>query len=465
MHMKKILALLLFLSLASLLSADVLSVRYDEDLLYSAILKNNTDLRNAERDIYDSSLDVKDAKAKYQPDVDLTLSGTYMFEPPLGNITLSSDEILSQMGIPSGSGYQNGSFVTLYDGMDNTLYNAQITMTQPINTWGKIDLAVDLYETVESIQRIKKSDLERQLYTELMTRLYLFDCLNEVESLLIQAKEIASELIVIAEKSYMAGMILELEYLSAKIDMMELDLNISSVKSEIDSNIQALRKLTGLSDLQREEISYKRDDSILYTYKDVPLEELRMKALSTSNLSLEMASRLKSVHLIQEKIASRSMYGIPDMAIQVSAGYSTPRFPVLEAGWRQNDSFTLNITFAMQTTLWDGGDKITEKKRAESSQIRDDISYESASQTIDGLLNENYMAMSSGLVKLDYYMLKDANLESQMKNTALQADYGQKGKSDILKSRLDIITNKVEETTAKASIAANIYMISYLASN
>ena len=113
MHMKKILALLLFLSLASLLSADLLSVRYDEDLLYSAILKNNTDLRNAERDIYDSSLDVRDAKAKYQPDVDLTLSGTYMFEPPLGNITLSSDEILSQMGIPSGSGYQNGSFVEI----------------------------------------------------------------------------------------------------------------------------------------------------------------------------------------------------------------------------------------------------------------------------------------------------------------------------------------------------------------
>ncbi|MBQ2259526.1 MAG: TolC family protein, partial [Spirochaetales bacterium] len=157
--MRKVIAFLLMALSVLSLSADELSIKYDKESLYTKMLVNNTSLRNAERDIYEAHLDTKDAKANYSPDIDLTVSGTYMTEPMVGNITVSTDELLSSSGIPTST----GGYVTLFDGMDNTLYNASLTVTQPINTWGKINLAAKLYETVEGIQGMKKTDLERQL--------------------------------------------------------------------------------------------------------------------------------------------------------------------------------------------------------------------------------------------------------------------------------------------------------------
>ena len=460
--MKRFLSVLIILSIAFMLNADVLSVKYDKTALYDAMMKNNTSLRTADADIYEASLDVKDANAKYQPSVDLTISGTYMVEPPIGNITMSSDEIFSSSGTQTVPGAQNGAYVTLFDGMDNTLYNASLTVTQPVNTWGKINLASDLYKTVESLQGIKKSDLERQLSAELSTRLDVFAYLDGISELLEKAKEISSYLLSILEKSYKSGVIVESEYLEAKVMSMELDLRASELNMEKESNFQTIKTLVGISTLKYEDIVFEVDDSPLYIYANASYEELKSYALSSSNLSLQMINKLKSVHEIQEKIANRSMYGIPDMAIQVSAQYNTSRLPLAEAGWRQNDNFSLNITFAMQTTLWDGGEKISDKARAESAQNRDSISYDEALLSIESVLNENYLGMQNTLVKLDYYNLKESNLELLLSNAKLAEQYGQKGKADILQCELDIIENSIEIYMAKLGLASNVYILGYL---
>lgn len=456
--MRKVIAFLLMALSVLSLSSDELSIKYDKESLYTKMLVNNTSLRNAERDIYEAHLDTKDAKANYSPDIDLTVSGTYMTEPIVGNITVSTDELLSSSGIPTST----GGYVTLFDGMDNTLYKASLTVTQPINTWGKINLAAKLYETVEGIQGMKKTDLERQLSAELSIRLYLLCYLDQISALLSEAESYADELISIAEVSFKNGVIIEADYIDAKIQRMDLEVRKSELNSQIEANLQALRTLTGITNLKKDEILFEPEDSILYVYKDYDYQALRELALSSSNISLQMVNSLKAVHSLQEKIANRSMYGIPDMALQVSATYSTPRVPGLEAGWRQNDNFSLNFTFAMQTTLWDGGDKINDKKRAESSIIRDEISYDEAVLSIDKVLSENYNQMINNLIKLDYLNLSNSSIILSIKNTELAAKEGQKGRIDLLTSYLKRVENEIEGLMTKAGLSSNVFMISYL---
>ena len=456
--MRKVIAFLLMALSVLSLSADELSIKYDKESLYTKMLVNNTSLRNAERDIYEAHLDTKDAKANYSPDIDLTVSGTYMTEPIVGNITVSTDELLSSSGIPTST----GGYVTLFDGMDNTLYNASLTVTQPINTWGKINLAAKLYETVEGIQGMKKTDLERQLSAELSIRLYLLCYLDQISALISEAESYADELISIAEVSFKNGVIIEADYIDAKIQRMDLEVRKSELNSQIETNLQALRTLTGITNLKKDEILFEPEDSIIYVYKDYDYQALRELALSSSNISLQMVSSLKAVHSLQEKIANRSMYGIPDMALQVSATYSTPRVPGLEAGWRQNDNFSLNFTFAMQTTLWDGGDKINDKRRAESSIIRDEISYDEAVLSIDKVLSENYNQMINNLIKLDYLNLSNNSISLNIKNTELAAKEGQKGRMDLLTSYLKRVENEIEGLMTKAGLSSNVFMISYL---
>lgn len=456
--MRKVIAFLLMALSVLSLSADELSIKYDKESLYTKMLVNNTSLRNAERDIYEAHLDTKDAKANYSPDIDLTVSGTYMTEPIVGNITVSTDELLSSSGIPTST----GGYVTLFDGMDNTLYNASLTVTQPINTWGKINLAAKLYETVEGIQGMKKTDLERQLSAELSIRLYLLCYLDQISALISEAESYADELISIAEVSFKNGVIIEADYIDAKIQRMDLEVRKSELNSQIEANLQALRTLTGITNLKKDEILFEPEDSILYVYKDYDYQALRELALSSSNISLQMVNSLKAVHSLQEKIANRSMYGIPDMALQVGATYSTPRVPGLEAGWRQNDNFSLNFTFAMQTTLWDGGDKINDKRRAESSIIRDEISYDEAVLSIDKVLSENYNQMINNLIKLDYLNLSNNSIGLGIKNTELAAKEGQKGRMDLLTSYLKRVENEIEGLMTKAGLSSNVFMISYL---
>ena len=141
MKKKKTLTFLIILLISSSLFAEPYTY---EDLL-SIMNVNNLELLTQDEVIKTASIDVKDAKGNYSPSIDLTLSGTYMVNPLIDRITVSTDDILGplaqQMGVPN-------NYVTLYDGMENTLYMAQLSITQPIFTWGKITNAVKLYNKI-----------------------------------------------------------------------------------------------------------------------------------------------------------------------------------------------------------------------------------------------------------------------------------------------------------------------------
>ena len=178
--MKKLSALFLVLLLAlftgqTLFAQDgaVLSNEADKtgtmDELKISMDANNAQLAKARQTYIQSLLDVKNAKANYQPTINLLLTSTYMPNPPIGKMTISVDSLSSQLGIVV-PGAVAGEYVTLYDGMKNIYYNAGLSITQPLFTWGKIPNAVKLYTQVAEIRALAIEDTSNQLTAQLKAR-------------------------------------------------------------------------------------------------------------------------------------------------------------------------------------------------------------------------------------------------------------------------------------------------------
>ena len=195
---------------------------YTFERLKRSMESGNAKLRKATETYDQSLLDVKDAKANYQPTIELLLTTTYMPNPPIGKTSISVDELSSQLGITI-PGAASGEYVTLYKGMKDIYYNAGLTLTQPLYTWGKIPKSVELYSEIASIRALAIEDETDKLSVELKTRLTALCYMDELFSLIDETKTKADELVSMSEDAYKNGMLLKEDVTKAKISALEID--------------------------------------------------------------------------------------------------------------------------------------------------------------------------------------------------------------------------------------------------
>ena len=212
--MKKVaVSILVFMLAFSLLYADE-ETRYDFKSLLSSVERNNTDIRKADQAIAESHYDTLDAKGAYTPTIDLLISGTYMANPTLGPITINPNDI---KGLPSIAQTIFTEPLDISMKMDNNRVQGQLTITQPIYTWGKISNAVKLYERAEGLRTMERDDKLDQKETELRTRLDALYWMGSLYTLLDEIEESADRLIAIAESGAENGMLLEEDVLDVAV--------------------------------------------------------------------------------------------------------------------------------------------------------------------------------------------------------------------------------------------------------
>ena len=95
-------------------------------------MNNHPDLLKLEEEYRRSILDVKDAWWTLSPTIDLQASGTYMVKPPLGAMYINSDEIINSIQWNGQRPRNSGQRIKIYDGMEKTLYNFELALTQPV---------------------------------------------------------------------------------------------------------------------------------------------------------------------------------------------------------------------------------------------------------------------------------------------------------------------------------------------
>lgn len=446
--MKKFILFIIVLLISNTLFA---TETYNYDSLASTLRLNNTKLQAAYQDVVQAKLDTKDAKANYHPTIDLTVSGSYIINP-IGPITVNA----SELGLPYNQ------YITLYKGMENTLYQTSLSLQQPIFTWGKISNGVKALKEVESVRSLQLTDTENQLNAELKSRLSAIYYMDDIISLLNEQKSYADRLVELAHAAQEQGIMLAQEVKENEINALQVDVTLSEINAQYSSNLTALRTMTGLLDLTREDISYIPDEESFYSLAKEDRNALIKSATSQSQPTLQMLSHMQSAMEYSEKVSKASVYWKPDFALQVSASYGGSRLPLVETDWYRQDDYNGMVTVAFKTTVWDGGKALNNIKRSESNVANAVISRDEAINTIITTLSEQFANQDMAIAKISYLDLKEETLVSKVEQKILLQSYGNASEADVLNAQIELTTCRLERLQEKLKLAQASYLIEYL---
>jgi outer membrane protein TolC len=415
---------------------------------------NNSELKILNQEYQQSLIDVKNAKAGLGPTIDLTVSGTYFLNPPIDSIVLNVDDILNSISWPeSYSPTQTGQYITLFDGMENTFYSFQLDVTQPIYTWGKLKTAIKLYEKVSEIKLLQISSKEKQLQTELNTRIVSLFYLLQIENLLKTQDELANKLVKISEDAQKNGLLLNQDVLEAKINAQQINIVQQEIKEQFFNLLLSIQKMTGNQNLSLEDINFIPDENKFYEFANQDRKELLEKALDTKQETFTILKNLEQISQFSTQIAQASVYWKPDFALKMSLGYGGSRFPFIETDWFRQDDYTTNFTVALKTTVWDGGKKLNEIKKNQSKEETANINYTDAELSIKQKLQEQFNIIDLALSKIEYQKLKIETLDSKIKQQEQLFNSGYGSEKDLLQAKIDRNTAEIELVQNKLSLA------------
>ena len=436
---------------------------YSIDDLQQHMETSNPDLLSLQEEYRRSRLDVKDAWAGLGPAVDLQLSGTYMFNPPVGALYLSVDDVLDSISWPSGlKPSSGGQYVKIYDGMEPTLYNFQLSITQPVFTWGKLENAVILYSKIAEIKKSQLESKQSQMATELKTRLVTLWYLRRIQELIDEERDYALRLVEVSEDAAKSGMLLPQDALDAKIQAKELDIALQDIQEQLNNQILELRRDTGIEDLELNQIDFEFDEAEFDGLIKSDRNALEESALSEDRNSIKMVTELRDVNKLAEKIAKGAVNWKPDVALQASVAYGGSRLPLVEPNWLRKDDYSVNLSIGIKTTIWDGGKKVRDVSRKISETKSAEINQQDVQGEIKKTLSSNWNTIDVCTMKIDYQDLKISSAESKIQQNELVFSTGYGSETDLLSAKIDRCNQKIEKLRLSLSRAVSCLTILYL---
>ena len=438
---------------------------YSLQTLQTATEQNHPDLLKLQEEYRRSVLDYKDAKAGLGPSIDLQVSGTYMLNPPIDDITINVDNIIDAIQWNGLKPAKRGQYIKVYDGMENTFYNFELTLTQPLFTWGKVTNAIKLYKQISEIKQTQIENQSAQIQTELKTRLLSLYYLNKILEILDEEQTYTDRMVKVSSDAEESGMLLHQDVVDAKIQAKELEIAKQDLLEQMNNQLLELQRITGLEDLSAENINYDFVPELVESFDtllNTGHEQLESEVLSGNQSAIKMITKLQEVSQTAEKIARGYENWKPDVALQMSGGYSGSRFPLLETNWRRKDDYSLNISIGLKTTIWDGGKKVRDVSRKMSEVKTADINKIDTRSTISKNFNSQWNAAQVCTMKIEYQDLKIESATSKINQKQQIYESGYGSETDVLSAKIERCNAQIEKEKQALSRAVACLTIEYL---
>ncbi len=480
--MKKILlSLMVSLLLALPVTADDAAPYTYQDLSESLSL-NNTSVLAAVENYKTALLDVKDAKANFHPQIDYTLAASYVLNHQ--TMTIDTGSVLDSLPTnmlyiynPAFSALGNDSHMPLSDLLTNPLassmfpssvdmpidinapyLNAEISLVQPVYTWGKLTNSVRMNEEIASARALQITDTEDQMDTQLKASLASLYYIRQMLTVLEEMQADADELLELAQGSSSTGVLLETDVASARVSAKQIGLTRTQLESQADIIVSSIEVLTGISGLTADMIDYTPDEAYYRELAEADRTMLELQATSNSQATMQMLTHMANAASYGLDAAKGSMYAVPDIALSVGANYSAP----LNASFVDGSSWGVTVAVALQGSIWDGGKKLNDQERAESATNSARIAREEAAGTIRTTLAQNFADMDVALAGIEYQDASIALLESELDLEEARLELGASSRSTVLEKRLELNQARIEKIQHQITLAGCACTIEYL---
>ena len=429
------------------------------DDLVTALENNNTTLLQSIEDYRSATLDVKDAKANYHPQITYTLAGSYVYNHQV--MELDTDPIkklISDNPVIGMIGLDIPNELDMPITVSDPYFNAQISLVQPIWTWGKVGSSVEMYEEIESARALQIGDTEKRLITELKAYLASLYYLEKIDNVLSELQADSQELVTLAQDSSDAGALLAVDAAKARVTASQIDVSRTQIQTQMESILTSIETLTGINDITADMIDFIPDENYFKEMAETERTMLLAMATGGSQASMQMLTHMINAAQAASKAADRSMYWYPDIALSVSANYTAP----MTSKWADNSSWGVTVAVGLQGTLWDGGKKLNDQDRAESAAASAQISRNEAVSTIKTTLTENLNTIDLALANIDYQKSNIELLTSELELEEKKLELGASSRSDVLNKRIELNQARIEEITNRISLASAVYTVEYL---
>ena len=438
---------------------------YTLDTLLDATKHNHPELLKLQEEYRRSLLDVKDAWWNLGPTVDFQASGTYMVNPPVGAMYINTDDIINSIRIDGQRPQSRGQRIKVFDGMESTLYNFQVDVTQPVFTWGKITNAIKLYRQISQIKQTQITQQTEQLETELKTRLLSLFYMNRILEILDEEQSYADRMVQVSESAEQTGMLLHQEVVDAKIQAKELEIAKQDLLEQINDQLLELGRITGIEAITADEIDYAFVDQVVESF-DKLLQtdsvEIENQVLSGNQSSIKMLTQLENVSKTAEKISRGAENWKPDFALQMSSSYSGSRVPLVEPNWLRKDDYSVNISVGLKTTIWDGGKKVRDVSRKVSEVETAELNKLDARSELSKTFNSQWNAAQVCTMKIEYQDLKIESATSKIEQKQQMYESGYGSETDVLSAKIERCNAQIEKEQQALARAAACLTIEYL---
>lgn len=426
--------------------------------LHEALLSNNPDIKKARAEVSKALLDVKDAKAGYTPTIDFTVTGSYIANP-IDPIRINLSDYVN-----SGLLGTNNDYITVFGGQESMYYQFSLQLTQPIFTWGKLSMAVQIYQAIYEARVLQLEDVIEQAETELSTRVAALHFLLQIQSLLQDQLQITARLVQLADDAYANGMMLATDALGVKVQARQLDVAKSQIDQQVLLMMTNIRNLTGLEALESSDIVFDESsfEASLENLLASDYAALVSKCLSDARTNFQLLSKMSEIAKLSNGIAGASVNWKPDFALVVNADYSGSRLPLVETDWYGKDDWSATITVAMKTTLYDGGKAVRNVNRTADDVSSAQIDIQSAKAKIRATVDENWTNMAVCMAQMEYQTALEAQLDSQLEVKKKLLDTGYGSESDYLQVQLERNNCEIQILQTRISLATALNTLLYL---
>ena len=454
--------------------ADDTKLTYDD--LRASMSVNNTALLSAGEEYTSALIDVEDAKSNYHPQIGYTVAGSYVLNHQTMDLDLGGIKEWARgqepvkietniMGRPTSVPFAMSSITdTLPDSynmvvdVSDPYLSASISLVQPIYTWGKVTSNVKMNEEIAQAKALQIGDTQAQLDAQLKASLASLYYLKDFDDILQEMKSDADELVDIARSGSEAGVALSQDVAQAQVGAKQLELAIVQVRTQVDTLVSQLETLTGIRGLTPEMIDYVPDEDFYDQIANADRRILELQATGNGQATMQMLDHMVSATQYAQKAADRSMYVVPDIALSVSADYSAP----MTRDFVEHSAWGVTVAVALQGTIWDGGQRLNDRDRAESATRSAQIARQQAVETIRTTLAQNFASIDLALARIDYQDADLAMLEDQLAVEETKLEYGTGSRQDVIQKRIELNQAKLDRLTSRITLATSCHTVEYL---
>jgi outer membrane protein TolC len=430
-----------------------------EELLNSLEI-NNRQVARLRAEGEKSRINLRAAKARRLPDVDFSASLSYLANP-MDPITVTAGEFGTAEIPGQGEVLLPPEDMTLFEGMESTYYSFDLTVSQPIFTWGKIPNSIELYRQAGAASELQVRTALAELSGELAGYLYSLHFMNKLEEILDSQNEIAGRIVQIARESYNNGFIVKADLLDAEIKAKEVEIESRRLETEKGQIITRIRSLTGITGLTLRDLDFSFVDERL-PEKELPSPESLIGKAQSGNPGLKLLEKLKQIDLLKLEIARGTGYLKPDLGLQLDLGYTGPRFPLMETDWLRKNDYGLTISLGVTTTVYDGGKLASEialsRQDAEITENKYRESVAEISRNIRSLL----LSMDLSRTNMEYQLLQKEAAEAQVELEKKKYQAGAGSETDYLSHQLEALGHQAVYVTEKLGFYKNYVILGVL---